>query len=825
MEPMVAAVIAIAVALLASVFVARAKRRRGLLKKASAHLEWGDLKGAAALLERAGESVRAAELFAKAGERKHALELLIRLESFDAAIEALRGGDSDAVKAGAKLLGDCRALEDRARASALAELARGVGEHRLAADLFEQGGNAEDARASRLQEARAAAAMGKHLEAAALYERVGELRAAAVARAECARRETDPQRRRDLSAQASLALERCNDLTGAAEALAIGGDIDGGVKLLLRASNVASAAQLLQWHGQHGRAADLFEKAGDFKSAARACNQGGDKRRAAALLEKAGETERAVQLLREAQDPRAAAAIYARAGNAQAAAELLLGAADVDGAVQVLIDARLLDEAVELLCKQGRPRDAAALLQSHGEEHRASVLLAESGDLTQRAKVLAGRGDYEGAAQALLDLGKPDEARSLLARATRLSPLGRFLLARACMAANDYEEAIEHFSSLLDSSSPGVARIDALYGLARAFETLGRLREAITSLEEVAALNSEYRDASLRLRLLRARLEPAVPAGPPPIPLTGDISSASALPPEWGGPFAAVTSMSPAGSLGQSRYDGVPPRYAVEKEIGRGAMGVVYRALDQQLRRTVAIKVLEKQAGADPRIREYFLREARAVAQLIHQNIVTLFDAGLEGSAPYLVMELVDGDDLRTRLQQAAPPLAQALRLISQVAAALDYAHGRKIVHRDVKPENILVAEDGQAKLMDFGVAHVMREGATSGPRQATVIGTPVYMAPEQIKGEGIGGWTDTYALGAVLYECLTGQPPFEPNAALFHHVNTPAPDPRAMRPDLPGPLAKLVLSCLAKEPKERPSSAREMSETLVEIARSLRAP
>ncbi|HCF58625.1 MAG TPA: hypothetical protein DFS52_11620, partial [Myxococcales bacterium] len=97
-----------------------------------------------------------------------------------------------------------------------------------------------------------------------------------------------------------------------------------------------------------------------------------------------------------------------------------------------------------------------------------------------------------------MDLGKPDEARSLLARATRLSPLGRFLLARACMAANDYEEAIEHFSSLLDSSSPGVARIDALYGLARAFETLGRLREAITSLEEVAALNSEYRDASLQ---------------------------------------------------------------------------------------------------------------------------------------------------------------------------------------------------------------------------------------------------------------------------------------------------------------------------------------
>ncbi|MGI5862657.1 MAG: protein kinase domain-containing protein [Myxococcales bacterium] len=824
MELIAAAVFAVAAALLASVFAVRAKRRRGLLKKASAHLEWGDLKGAAALLERAGEAERAAELFAKAGERKHALELFVRLKSFDAAVEALRGGDAEVVKAGAQLLADCRALGIPARALALAEFARVAGEYPLAADLFEQAGDAENARAARVQEARALAATGRHIEAAALYERVGEMRAAAVAKAEGARRETDPQKRRDLSTQAALALEHCNDLAGAAEALAIGGDVDGGVKLLLRASNVAGAAHLLQCHGQHARAADLFEKARDFRSAARACMQAGDKRRAAFMLEKAGETERAVLLLREAQDPRAAAAVYARAGNAQAAAELLVGAADVDEAVKVLVDARLLDEAVELLCKQGRPRDAAQLLRAHGEEHRASVLLAESGDLTQKAKVLAGRGDYEGAAQALLDLGKPDEARALLARATRLSPLGRFLLARACMATNEYEEAIEHFSSLLDSSSPGVRRIDALYGLARAFESLGRLREAITTLEEVTALDSEYRDASLRLRLLRARIEPAVPAGPMPIPLTGEMSQAAPLAQEWGGSFAAGA-MPPSGSHGQPRYDGVPPRYSVEKEIGRGAMGVVYRALDLQLGRTVAIKVLDKQAGSDPRIREYFLREARAVAQLIHQNIVTLFDAGLEGSAPYLVMELVNGDDLRTRLQEAPPPLAQTLPLISGVAAALDYAHGRKIVHRDVKPENILVTEDGQAKLMDFGVAHVMREGASSGPRQATVIGTPVYMAPEQIKGEGIGGWTDTYALGAVLYECLTGQPPFEPNAALFHHVNTPAPDPRALRPELPAPLAELVLSCLAKEPKDRPSSAREMSETLLEIARSARAP
>jgi serine/threonine protein kinase len=381
------------------------------------------------------------------------------------------------------------------------------------------------------------------------------------------------------------------------------------------------------------------------------------------------------------------------------------------------------------------------------------------------------------------------------------------------MATEDYEEAIVQFSSLLDADLPGVGRVDSLYGMARAFETLDRTREAITSLEEVVSLDSNYRDAALRLRLLRARL---APASGTPIPLTGDMSAAATLPPEWGGaPGGPASTFPPMESL---PHHGVPPRYQVEKELGRGAMGVVYRALDQQLGRTVAIKVLEKQAGADPRIREYFLREARAVAQLNHPNIVTLFDAGLQGSAPYLVMELVEGDDLRTRLQQSPPAVLDSLRLIAGVASALDYAHGRKIVHRDVKPENILVNGDGTAKLMDFGVAHVMRgEGSD---RHATVIGTPVYMAPEQIKGEGIGGWTDTYALGAVLYECLTGQPPFEPKAALFHHANTPAPDPRQLRPDLPAELAELVLACLAKDPKARPERARLLSERLLEIAR-----
>ncbi|MGC4113575.1 MAG: protein kinase [Myxococcales bacterium] len=639
----------------------------------------------------------------------------------------------------------------------------------------------------------------------------------------------NPAKKNQLASRASDLLRGLNDLPGAAEALAVGGDIDAGVKLLVDARNLPGAAQLLQWHGKHKEAAALFEKVGDFKNAARALGLAGQVKESAAMLEKAGDTIGAVRLLLDARDPKAAAEVHLRAGSKAAAAEILAGAGDVDGAVKIYLSANDLDAAVELLCKRGRPRDAAALLTQRGETHRAAVLLAESGDLTQKARLLESKGDCEGAAQAWLDLGQPQEARAAMARAPSISSMGRFLLARACMAMQEYEEASQHFAALLDGPPRGIKRTDVLYGLARAFESMTRIREAIATLEELVAADPGYRDAGFRIKLLNARLV----GGSSPIPLTNEASGsfaanlsaqpASALPAEWGGSPSGNHPI-PAGfgdRLDTSPRQGVPDRYVVEKELGRGAMGVVYRALDSQLGRTVAIKVLEKSAGADPRIREYFLREARAVAQLIHPNVVTLFDAGLQGSNPYLVMELVDGDDLRTRLQQGPLGIKEALLLSAGVASALDAAHNRKIIHRDVKPENIIAGPDGTAKLMDFGVAHVV---ADAGERRATIIGTPVYMAPEQIKGEAIGGYTDTYALGVVLFECLTGVPPFDPNGALYHHVNSPPPDPRQVRADIPAPIVDAVMRCLAKNPQERFPSAKALSDALIALAGSLAA-
>ncbi len=807
---------ALGVLALLGVVVGFALRTRTRRKKAQTRLEWGDLLGAAKLFEEAGDRARAAALYREGGERLRAAEIQLALKDYDAAIEVLRGGRPEEIEAGAALLGEGGALTDRARASTLAGIARNAGLASLTASLFEQAGNAEEARASRLQEARTLAAQGKPLEAAAIYEKLGEVRAAAAAHAEAARRETDAEKKRALSSRAAELLRGVNDLPGAAEALAVGGDIEGGVKLLVGAKNPAAAAQLLQWHGKHREAAQLFQQVGDFKGAARALGLAGDVKQSAVMLEKAGDTIGAVRLLLDAREHRAAAEVHLRAGSKTAAAEILASAGEVDAAVKTYLAANELDAAVELLCKRGRQRDAAALLQSRGEDHRAAVLLAESGDLSQKARLLESKGDYEGAAQAWLDMGQPQEARAVMTHMKAPSAMGRFLLARACMAMQDHEAAAQHFAALLDGPPRGIRRVDVLYGLARAFESMGRLREGITTLEELSVEDPNYRDAAFRIKLLKARLGGASGAIPLMQEAGGNATAqpSATMPPEWGGDSAL-----PSERQDTSGRRGVPPRYVVERELGRGAMGVVYRALDSQLGRTVAIKVLEKSAGADPRIREYFLREARAVAQLIHPNIVTLFDAGLEGSSPYLVMELVEGDDLRTRLQSGPLRMRDALGLTAGVASALDCAHNRKIIHRDVKPENILVAPDGSAKLMDFGVAHVVAE---TGDRRATVIGTPVYMAPEQIKGEVIGGFTDTYALGVVLFECLTGVPPFDPNGALYHHVNSAPPDPRQLRPGIPEPVVQTIMRCLEKTPAARFPSAKALSDALLALAATL---
>ena len=248
-------------------------------------------------------------------------------------------------------------------------------------------------------------------------------------------------------------------------------------------------------------------------------------------------------------------------------------------------------------------------------------------------------------------------------------------------------------------------------------------------------------------------------------------------------------------------------RYYVEREVGRGGMGMVYRAHDRLLDRNVAVKVLSETAlgsGGPARL----LREAQAAARLNHPHIVSVYDAGEADGLPFIVMELIEAGSLDSRRPQT---LDGVLAIARQICSALEHAHGQGIIHRDLKPENVLLTSDGLAKLSDFGLARILASRVTA---EGMVVGTVYYLAPEQVLGQEIDGRADLYALGVVLYELATGQLPFtgdDPVAVIAQHLHAPVVPPRARDDGIPPALDALITRLLSKEPGERPGSAAEV--------------
>jgi serine/threonine-protein kinase len=250
-------------------------------------------------------------------------------------------------------------------------------------------------------------------------------------------------------------------------------------------------------------------------------------------------------------------------------------------------------------------------------------------------------------------------------------------------------------------------------------------------------------------------------------------------------------------------------RFTLEKELGRGGMGAVYRATDQVLHRTVAIKVLKEQTGEE--VGRRIRLEAQILARLVHDNVVRLYDFGESGGIYYLVMEEVAGSSYQKRWKHL--PVAERLRVCAQVADALAYAHQQGVIHRDVKPANVLLTASDQAKLSDFGLSKIAEHGDESG----TVKGTPHYMSPEQARGKRLDPRSDLYSLGIMLYECVVGETPFQgpPLAIMAQHVRGVPEPPRARNPAITPSLEGLILRLLAKEPGDRPASGQVVAAAL----------
>ncbi len=268
--------------------------------------------------------------------------------------------------------------------------------------------------------------------------------------------------------------------------------------------------------------------------------------------------------------------------------------------------------------------------------------------------------------------------------------------------------------------------------------------------------------------------------------------------------------------------EGVPtiPGYEILGVLGRGGMGVVYRAWQKELNRLVAVKMMHAGAGASPAIRARFQVEAEAVARLKHPHIVQVHDVGQYAGSPFLVLELVEGQTLADRIDSTPQPAAWAAELVERLARAIHEVHEHGVVHRDLTPANILLSAEGTPKIADFGLAKLLIGGGDMRTQTGELLGTPSYMAPEQGAGrpDAIGAATDVYALGAILYELLTGRPPFKaesPMATLRQVVFDEPVAPSRLRPELPGDLETIVLKCLRKEPARRYAGALALAEDL----------
>jgi hypothetical protein len=259
-------------------------------------------------------------------------------------------------------------------------------------------------------------------------------------------------------------------------------------------------------------------------------------------------------------------------------------------------------------------------------------------------------------------------------------------------------------------------------------------------------------------------------------------------------------------------------RYRIEELVGEGGMSRVYRARDEVLERLVAIKVLHEHFGRDPAYVERFRREARAIAKLAHPNIVTVIDRGEFDGRQFIVFEHVSGETLESLVEREAPlPVTRALTIAHQVARALAFAHDRGIVHRDVKPHNVLLAPEGAAKVTDFGIARSLEPDDTLTDA-GTLLGTSHYIAPEQASGQPVDARSDQYSLGVVLYELLTGEVPYPGDNAMavaMRHLRDPVPSVRARRPGLSPRVDAIVARALAKKPRDRFPSVEAMAAAL----------
>lgn len=717
-----------------------------------------------------GDPLVTARALKEQGQIDQAFAVLVEAEKYDEAAKiALEAGKKDRAASAYERAGKygeaAELLEQIRQFEPAAKLYLRANTYHKAADIYERLGRFDEAVEIYIKD-------GNHRAAAELYLKRREFKKAAEQYLkisekilkELADNSTTEKRRKLLlkvGSDAAKVFEQTGNPELAAKLYKATGQGDAAAKLAIKLGRANEAAEALVAAGKIEEAVAMLNRAGEHEQA---------KRIQAKHFENSGEFLKAAEIYGELGEYALAADLFSTVGQHEKAARVMEQCNQFADAANYYLKAKNAERAAEMFERARLYNKAAALYQRLGKDDKSLAMLLAGGQLFEAGLTLARAGKLDDALVQLEKITKHDKTylRAVILRADIHLRKGELALARAL-----YEEGLA--GEEIHSNN-----VENFYRYGVLLQNINDTASALSIYEKILQFDRQFRDVKKRVRALSEA--------------DRSISKAEAQP----------------------ESNKKQRRYVILDELGRGGMGVVYKAMDRTLDRVVAFKVLPDEMRDNKAMIDNFFREAKSAAALNHPNIVTVFDAGQEDNVFYIAMEFIEGQTLKQLVREKgpfSPPLW--ILVFGQVLKALDYAHQQKIVHRDIKPSNLMwLDKEKQIKLTDFGLAKIIQETANF---QTIIGGTPHYMSPEQILGGEVDARSDLYCLGATMFELATASVPYPKGDAGYHHIHSPLPDPRSLRPDFPAALAALLMKCMAKEPSQRYRSAAEALTALQE--------